>query len=248
MFLERIQVTVLSCSDQIQTSQNRKLTGKVVVMAKRSKRSSGRKRTGIDASAQQKHNTTERTRATKRSKRLVIDTPVEVDESQMGQSAEAKRVRKFHTREVPPQLRPYSFKPGHSGNPKGSRKGRLSLTKKLRKLLEQPAYANDKDGQTKGDVIVEMAVQAAAQGDSKFFQEIMNRIDGKVSDHLIIDTAKEMVQREAADVSAKVVEVAFEIVDKYIGDESEAAAFVQELGTTLIQRLGVPLLEEGKAS
>jgi hypothetical protein len=218
-------------------------------MAKQTKTArKARKHTGTAASVQLKSNTVVRTRGTKRVKRLVVEAPTEIDESKMGQSHAAKKSRGERSREVPPQLRAYSFKPGSSGNPKGRRKGHLSLTKQLRKLLEQPAYANEQEGPTKADVIVEMAVQAAAQGDANFFKEIMNRIDGKVSDHLVIDSAKQMVDREAADVSAKVVEIAFEIVDKYIGDEVEAAAFVRELSDTLLQRLGVPMLEEGKAS
>lgn len=198
-----------------------------------------RKRTGSATDVQQTSNPRVSAQATKRVKRFEAPDPAEIPEEKKGQSPYAKRSRKARSGKVPPQLRAYSFKPGQSGNPKGGRSGRLSLTKRLRQLLSQPAFANDPDGQTKADVVVEMAVQAAAQGDSNFFKEIMNRIDGKVSDHVIIDSAKRMVEQQAADLSAKVVEIAFEVVDKYIADESEAAAFIAELSEQLLARLNV---------
>lgn len=210
-------------------------------------RSKTRKRTVTSGKLKQNTNS-ECVRATKRTKRLETTEPRETDETKMGQSASAIRQRK--QRDVgggPDHLRPYHFQPGKSGNPKGRPKGALSLTGRLRKLLRQPAYANEPKGKTKGDVVVEMAIQAAAQGDANFFKEIMNRIDGKVSDHVILDSAKRIVEQEAADVSAAVVEVVFEIVDKYIGDESEAAAFITELGDKLTKRLGVPPQLEASA-
>jgi len=181
-------------------------------------------------------------RATKRV--LTVEAgPVVADaeeKKEYGQSDSAKRQRKHRSREVPKHLRKYSFKPGRSGNPKGRPKGSISLTAKLRKLLAQPAY-NGTSEKTKGDVVVEMAIAAAAQGDSNFFKEIMNRIDGKVSDHVVVETAQKMVNQEIQRVSAAVVEIAIELCDQFIPDPDKATEFVGELGERLVEVLATPV-------
>jgi len=192
--------------------------------------------------------TTPAKRATKRVLKVDVTattvTPVvtvvePVDESKMGQSRAAIASRKVRSRNVPPQLRGKNFQPGRSGNPSGKPKGTISLTSKLRKLLAQPAY-NGTSEQTKGDVVVEMAVHAAAKGDSNFFKEIMNRIDGKVSDHVIVETAQKMVTQEIQRVSAAVVEIAIQLCDQFIADTDKATEFVDLLGQRLVEVLAAP--------
>lgn len=71
---------------------------------------------------------------------------------------------------------------GHSANPGGRPAGRLSLTSKLKKILSQqdPKHPD----KTNADTVMEVAVLAAKTGEFRFFQEILNRVDGKVADKL----------------------------------------------------------------
>ena len=69
------------------------------------------------------------------------------------------------------------FPEGQSGNPKGRRPER-PLTEALRDALD----AND------GELIetlAHVAIDKAKGGDFRFFREIMDRIDGKVTNHLV---------------------------------------------------------------
>jgi hypothetical protein len=67
-------------------------------------------------------------------------------------------------------LRP--FKPGQSGNPAGKPKG-TALTDRLRKIVEQ------NEGEV-AEALIKAAVKAALKGDFRFWQEIMNRMDGPI--------------------------------------------------------------------
>jgi hypothetical protein len=85
---------------------------------------------------------------------------------------------------VPPKE--HQFKPGQSGNPKGKPKGVKSLTKALRDAVA--------DGQTitlkvngksvkvgTMDALIQAAVRKAVGGDFNFWKEILNRVDGAVT-------------------------------------------------------------------
>lgn len=69
-------------------------------------------------------------------------------------------------------LRP--FKPGESGNPAGRPVG-TGLTDRLREIIE-------KNNGEVADALVKAAVKAALKGDFRFWQEIINRVEGKVPD------------------------------------------------------------------
>jgi hypothetical protein len=77
----------------------------------------------------------------------------------------------------PPEGRP--FPKGKSGNLNGRPKGE-SLTTKLRRVLDEP----DTDHGTKADKLIAAAVEAAGNGDVRYFKEILDRIDGKVPDRV----------------------------------------------------------------
>ena len=68
------------------------------------------------------------------------------------------------------------FKPGESGNPAGRAKG-TSLSDKLRDIIEK------NEGEV-ADALVRAAVKAALKGDFRFWQEIINRVEGKVADRV----------------------------------------------------------------
>ena len=67
------------------------------------------------------------------------------------------------------------FQPGQSGNPKGRPPGPMTA------LLRDTLDAND------GELIetlVQTAIDKALSGDFRFFREILDRVDGKVTDRL----------------------------------------------------------------
>jgi len=66
------------------------------------------------------------------------------------------------------------FPPGVSGNPNGRPKG-TGLTGRIRAAL-------DKEEGKVADALVKAAIEAALNGDFRFWQEIINRVDGKVAD------------------------------------------------------------------
>ncbi len=73
-------------------------------------------------------------------------------------------------------LTEHRFKPGQSGNPKGRPKG-TTLTDRLRKLLD----ANEGEG---AQAFVQTAYDYAMKGDFRFWNAILERIDGKVTEKL----------------------------------------------------------------
>lgn len=72
------------------------------------------------------------------------------------------------------------WKPGVSGNPGGGPGGYKTLTSILRGILREPD-PNDPT-MSRGDRLMRIAYVHAAKGNFSFFQEILNRYDGKVPD------------------------------------------------------------------
>jgi hypothetical protein len=72
------------------------------------------------------------------------------------------------------------FRPGVSANPGGRPKGR-SLTARLRDLLDRNEIGGKplKDGKQVADLVAEMIIRCALQGDFRFAKEILDRVDGK---------------------------------------------------------------------
>ena len=67
------------------------------------------------------------------------------------------------------------FKPGQSGNPSGRPKGGKSITAALRHLIDDGL-----DGKDLAEELARLAIKRAMQGDFKFWDAIVERIDGKV--------------------------------------------------------------------
>jgi len=72
------------------------------------------------------------------------------------------------------------FMPGQSGNPLGRPKGK-TLTSIIREAVEEIEGAK-----TLGRILVETAISEARSGNFQFFKEIMERVDGKVTDKLAV--------------------------------------------------------------
>lgn len=75
-------------------------------------------------------------------------------------------------------LKPYQWKKGQSGNPSGRPKGAPSLEAAIRNHLD------GEDGKEFIRGLVEVAVRKAMKGDHRFWNSILERLDGKVADRL----------------------------------------------------------------
>lgn len=74
------------------------------------------------------------------------------------------------------------FRPGHTGNPAGRPKGRYSITRRLRDMLEEAVKGSD---EKIGDRLTRTILVEALKGNWPFVQEVINRNDGKVPDIVI---------------------------------------------------------------
>lgn len=83
--------------------------------------------------------------------------------------------------------KPTQFKPGESGNPKGRPKG-TDLTSRLRRILEE------NEGQA-AEALMKVAVKAALEGDWRFWNSIVERVEGKVAEKIQPDGELEVVIR-----------------------------------------------------
>ena len=78
-----------------------------------------------------------------------------------------------------PWLKQYQFKKGQSGNPGGRPKGSVSIEAALRRRL-----ADGEDGDKIVQGLVTQALRKALEGDYKFFNLILERIDGRIADRI----------------------------------------------------------------
>ena len=83
----------------------------------------------------------------------------------------------------------HQFKPGQSGNPKGRPKG-SGVTDQLKALL-----AKEVDGQPIAEAIAKVIMKRALKGDYKFVKEILDRVEGKVTDNVKLEGEMRMVHQ-----------------------------------------------------
>jgi Family of unknown function (DUF5681) len=83
----------------------------------------------------------------------------------------------------------HQWKPGFCPNPGGRPKGR-SITSRLRDLLDKSEIDGKpiKDGKQVADLVVDIIIRKAIDGDYRFVDLVMNRIEGKIPDTLKLDT------------------------------------------------------------
>lgn len=79
-------------------------------------------------------------------------------------------------------------------NPTGRPKGAVSITKLIREALKEQDPHHP--GQTMAQTLAKSGILHAIAGDSSYFKEIANRIDGKVPDHIIQDQVEEQWEPE----------------------------------------------------
>lgn len=74
------------------------------------------------------------------------------------------------------------FKPGNKANAAGMKPGTLSVSARLKALLEKGEINGQKikDGKQVADLLTEVIVKQALKGDYRFAEMILNRTEGKV--------------------------------------------------------------------
>jgi len=77
-------------------------------------------------------------------------------------------------------IKPYSWKPGQSGNPSGRPK-RQPIIDELRKVLDQ---GTDVPGETVADRLAALLVKHASKGNGQFMKLILEYVAGKPTEHI----------------------------------------------------------------
>jgi hypothetical protein len=89
------------------------------------------------------------------------------------------------------------FKPGNTANPHGRPKG-PTLTGRIRALLEKDELKGQilSGGRKVADVLAETIVERAIDGDFRFVQLVIDRLDGKLPDKIAIgsDDTTELIR------------------------------------------------------
>ena len=126
----------------------------------------------------------------------------------------------------------YQFKPGQSGNPGGRPKGTVNLTNKLRQLFQMPVRVKGKRANKNyvyADLFCEMAMEAALEKNFKFFKEIFDRVEGKVPDHVVMESAKKMIDVQAATLAQSMLDIVEEVSSELLADNI-SDMFIDALG------------------
>lgn len=84
-------------------------------------------------------------------------------------------------------ISPHNFKKGQSANPAGRPKG-SSVTDRIRKILD------DNNGNA-ADALAKAIIKAALKGDFRFAKEILDRVEGKVTDKLELDGEVKVIKQ-----------------------------------------------------
>ena len=88
-------------------------------------------------------------------------------------------------------LKEHQWKKGQSGNPKGRPKG-SSISKAIKALLDDGVT-----GENLEKALAKVAITRALNGDVRFYQMVIDRIDGKVIDVIETDNKLEIVVKYA---------------------------------------------------
>lgn len=110
----------------------------------------------------------------------------------------------------------------------------IHMTTQLRWLLQQPDP--DEPTTTIGRQIIKTAVDAAKRGNFMFFKEIIDRIDGKVPERLMIDMTERMVKDQAAKLCETILEETERVCREFVpADRMKDVVF--RIGEALFNRL-----------
>lgn len=92
---------------------------------------------------------------------------------------------------VPPKER--QFKPGQSGNPAGKKPGTIALKTYIKKwLAAEEDFKNPITKETEKlsqyDILVLMQIAKARKGDTRAFEALLDRVEGKPKQSIDLDT------------------------------------------------------------
>lgn len=150
-----------------------------------------------------------------------------------------------------------------SGNNPASRKGMAnldahkaaraprapySLTAILKRVMKEETLDNRTgDPITRGEKMIRTAMLQSELGEFKYFQELFNRIEGKVPDAIILQNAQEMVKQQAVQIALKVADIAEQVAGNYM-DEESCDEFVMKLGEKLLEEFAKEDTDEDMAT
>jgi len=87
-------------------------------------------------------------------------------------------------------IKPHQFKPGQSGNPKGRKKGSMNVKTRIQYWIESSDKIKTPDGQEQQvallDSMILGLIKRARGGDAYAFEILMNRLEGRVADRVIL--------------------------------------------------------------
>ena len=98
---------------------------------------------------------------------------------------------------------PHQFKPGETGNPKGRPKGSKSLKTMLTELLS----SQDPDGEWAKSVGGQLIRKAFRDGNLSALQEIIDRVEGKITQKTEMDLKGEIVMMPSVKIDGKDLEI-----------------------------------------
>lgn len=110
----------------------------------------------------------------------------------------------------------------------------IHMTTQLRWLLQQADP--DEPTTTIGRQIIKTAVTAAKNGNFMFFKEIIDRIDGKVPERLMIDMTERMVKDQAAKLCETILEETEKVCREFVPAD-RLTEVVFKIGEALFKRL-----------
>ncbi len=94
----------------------------------------------------------------------------------------------------PKEEKPWLFKPGQSGNPKGRPKGTTDFKTKFRKAIEALAEKNEITGDELELQIIQKGIASARKGDYKFYKDLFDRVYGKPQQNVDVVSGGEPLQ------------------------------------------------------
>lgn len=108
------------------------------------------------------------------------------------------------------------WKKGQSGNPKGHPKGQRNFSTIYKEALRKLAKSQKVSPEALEDIIVQMGITKAMTGDFKFYQDLMDRINGKpVNRNAMTDSEGNDLELGTSDVDD-----VNDVINKFLNDTS----------------------------
>ena len=90
--------------------------------------------------------------------------------------------------------KPWQFQPGKSGNPKGPKPGYHHAKTYFMKILKEMAKTSEGKSMEIGEAMARAQVKVALAGDTRAFNAVFDRVDGKAPQPLIGDAEEDAIR------------------------------------------------------